>query len=54
MENGSMELDDNKDVSDIMTCSTKTVTGDTDKEAGFVVGIYKLGIEVEKKTKRRY
>ena len=54
MEDGSMELYDNKDVSGIMTCSTKTATGDADKEAGFVVAIYMFGIEVEKKTKRSY
>ena len=39
-EDGSVELDDDKDVSGIMTWLTRIATGDANKTAGFVLKVW--------------
>ena len=51
---GPKEEGEEEDISDIMTVLAETATGDPDKGSGFIKGIYKLGAEVEKKTRCCY
>ena len=43
-----------EDISNIMSALAETATGDPDEGANFVAGIYKLGAEVEKRSRRCY